>query len=170
MCINKKTLFFNYCAPIDSEPFMDFEAFMNDAIIKNRNAIIYFTTNGGSMSLSQNMIEMINNFPNDIRIVVTGYCYSAGLYVITNVKCPVEIKAATSGMAHFPYTDLNSKALKDEDSWDYFQLATEKEFIEEYLRNIKQILTEKEIEKIMDGKEVWLKTDRMIELVNSLKM
>ena len=160
-----KTLFFSYCAPIDAEPYVEFEDFINEAIIRNRDVIIYLTTNGGSMNLSQNMIDVINRFPNSIKVIVTGYCYSAGLYIITNINCPVEIASATSGMCHFPYTEVNTKSLKDEDSWDYFQMKTEKEFIEEYLKNIKHILTDREVEKIMDGKEVWLNTERMKSLI-----
>lgn len=163
-----KEMVFTYSNEINSEAYLEFEDFMNMATIRNRDVVIYFSTNGGVMHLAQNMIDMINNFKNNIKVIVTGFCYSAGLYIITNINCPVEVKPATSGMAHFPYTEVNTKSLKDEDSWDYFQMNTEKEFIEEYLKNIRHILTEKEIEKIMDGKEVWLNTQRMIELISNI--
>lgn len=164
----KKELIFTYDAPIDCEAYVCFEDFMNEAIIKNRDVVIYLSTGGGAMHLAQNMVDIINNFKNKIKVIVTGYCYSAGMYIISNINCPVEIKPATSGMIHFPNLDINTKNLKDEDSWDYFQMTTEKESIDEYLRNIKHIMNEKEISKIENGKEVWLNTERMKELITTL--
>lgn len=164
----RKEIIYTYDAPIDCEPYFHFEDFINEAVIKNRDVVLYFTTNGGAMHLAQNMVDVINNFKNNIKIIVTGYCYSAGMYIIANVNCPVEIKSATSGMIHFPNLDINTKNLKDEDSWDYFQMTTEKESIDEYLRNIKHIMNEKEISKIENGKEVWLNTERMRELIKTI--
>lgn len=156
-----------YCGEIDPENYFEFEFEINEARKRQQDVVVYFSTNGGSMCLAQNIVHIINTFPYKIKLIASGFIYSAGLYIFANVFREKELFSSTTGMAHFPFQELNSKNLKDVESYDYFAQSNDSDTIEEYLENIKSILTENEIKKVMNGKEVWLKTDKLIPLVKN---
>jgi len=77
------------------------------------------------------------------------------------------VYGTTTFMVHFPNLDINTKNLKDKDSWDFFISTTEEDNYDEYMKNIKHGLYKDEIEKVRNGKEVYLKKDRMVEILKT---
>jgi len=160
----KKIANLTFFSNIEPESFVSFEDIMNENLRKGNEVNLYIGTNGGYLALAEIMVDIINNYPYNLNITYVGMVYSAGMLLFSKIKRPFKITDTLTGMLHYPYTDVNSKNLKDEESFDYFTLQQDQKSLEFYLSEISRFLSDLEIQKIKNGKEVYLDNERMREM------
>lgn len=111
------------------------------------------------------MVQIVNDFPNDIEIICNEYLLSAGLMFVSNVKRPIKIGNSCIGLAHAPSIMLESRGTKKKTGFDNFMQQHDELFSEEYLQNIRPILTEEEIQLYTEGEDVCIEAERIRELI-----
>jgi ATP-dependent protease ClpP protease subunit len=156
---------------IGIENYEAFEQKMNESLEKEQDLTIYISTGGGAMCLSQNMVDLINNYPYYIEVIFSGFTYSAGMLLLTKIDytlVDVNIMEGTEGMVHLADMSLSMRGFKDEDSYSSFAKKNGNIINESYLKNIKRFLTEKEMRVINKGKEVYLNHDRLAQIIETL--
>ena len=156
---------------ICDESYATFEQKMNEALEKEQDITIYIITVGGEFCLSQNMTDIINNYPYYVEVIFSGWVFSAGMYILTNLDytlVDVNLTEATEGMVHLADMHLSSRGFKDENSYSSFAKNNEHIINESYLKNIKRFMTEKEMRVVNKGKEVYLNHDRLAQIIETL--
>jgi hypothetical protein len=156
---------------ICDESYEKFEQKVNEALEKEQDLTIYICTNGGEFCLSQNMTDIINNYPYYVEVIFSGWVFSAGMYIMTNLDynlVDVNLTEATEGMVHLVDMSLSMRGFKDKDSYSSFAKKNGNIINECYLKNIKRFLTEKEMKVVNSGKEVYLNHDRMAQIIETL--
>lgn len=162
---NRKTVNITYTGEICDEIYYVFLDEINEAIKRNWDVKFYFSTFGGSMGLMENMVQIINEFPNNIEIICNEFLLSAGLMFVANVKRPIIIGNSCMGLVHAPSIMLESRGTKKKTGFDSFMQQHDEMFLREYLQNIKPILTEDEIKDVEAGEDVCIGAERIRELI-----
>lgn len=161
----KKTLNVTYYGAICNENYFIFQDDINEAIKRNYNVRLFFSTEGGSLGVAEDMINIINSFPNDIEIFCSEYLLSAGLFIIGNIKRKVNISDSCIGLVHTPSIALESRGTKKKNGFDSFMQKQEDIFNDIYLKNIKCVLTQEELKDVISGEDICIEPERIRKLI-----
>ena len=149
------------------ESLLIFTSDFNNAIAKNRNVKLYFSSVGGIMNQQKIMSQIVNNFPYEVEVYCDGFLLSAGIPFILELRkdIPVNIGDDLVAMVHMPSIMLESRNTKKQSGFDKFFIDNDEIMCDRYLKPIEPILTAKEIEIVKDGEDVMLDADRFRELL-----
>lgn len=128
---------------------------------------IYFTTDGGQVDVAESIIDMVNKNKEYIGITFYGEVFSSGMYIFLKATCEKWILPDTTGMYHYSWQEVTIKeGGKPSSSYDIFcmkEMKKAKNRTIEYLKTTK--LTDKEINAIRAGKDVYFSYERMLALL-----
>lgn len=152
---------------------MDYEMF--DRLLKEysllkekEKLVVYFTSTGGLVDVAVAMIDFINTNKSTVEIVFYGELFSAGMILFLSVECKKKILPDTRGMYHYAYQDMaineSGKPNGDYDIFSMKEMKKAKEKTIAFLKNTK--LTDKEINLVKKGKDVYFSHERMLEIIN----
>ena len=140
----------------------------------NRNGeklFIYFTSEGGSVSVTSAMIDIINQNVDLIELVGYGELFSAGFNLFFKSKCNKILLSNSIGMCHISY--MNVEINENLKLADPYGLALKKSFKKEKLITeafCKSLgMTSKEMNSVLKGKDAYFDYSRMLELMNYQK-
>lgn len=148
---------------------------MFNTIVKSFNSLkeddrlyIYFSSpEGGMLDVAEALIDFVNRNQELIDILFYGENFSSGMYIFLKTECHKTILKDTRGMFHFAWQDMSiSEGGKPSADYDIFSLKEMKKAKEQtinYLRTTK--LSDKEINGIKKGKDIYFSHDRMKELL-----
>ena len=156
---------------INIENYELFEQKINESIEKEQDLTIYISTGGGSMCLSQNMVDMINNYPYYVEVIFSGFTYSAGMLLLSKLDytlVDVNIMEGTEGMIHLSDLEVSWRNMKNKHSYEHFLKENGKIHDECYLAPLLPFLSDEEKVDIYDGKEVYLNHNRLSEIIETL--
>jgi hypothetical protein len=148
-----------------AENYFIFQEEITDAMKRKYDVRLFFSTVGGSMGMSENMIEIINTYPHKLEMICNEYLLSSGLMIVGAVKKPIRIGNSCIGLAHAPSILLESRGTKKKTGFDSYMQKQEEVFIEQYLKNIKPVLTEEEIREVRAGEDICIDAGRIRELI-----
>lgn len=163
----KKTINVTYYGEICDENYFVLQKDLNEAIRRNYDVRLFFSTVGGSMGVAEDIIEMVNAFPNKIEVICNEWLLSAGLMIVAGIRHPIKIGNSCIGLAHVPSMMLESRSTKKKNSFDSFMQRQEEVFIEEYLKKIKSVLTEEEIKEIRAGEDACIDAVRIRQMIEN---
>jgi ATP-dependent protease ClpP protease subunit len=129
---------------------------------------IYFTSEtGGSSDIGMAIIAFINENKNRITMSFYGELFSAGMRIFLEVACPKKVLFDARGMFHFSWQEMaineTGKPSGQYDSFCMKEMKRSKERTFGFLKTTK--LSDKEINAIMKGKDVYFPYERMTELL-----
>lgn len=153
---------------------VDYE--MLNALIKAFNDLkefnildIYFTSMGGQVDAAEAIIAIINDRKEDCTITFYGEVFSSGMQIFLKTECKKKLLPDTTGMYHYSWQEMIiSEGGKPSGSYDVFamkEMKKAKSRTIEYLKTTK--LTDKEVNAIKAGKDVYFSYDRMQELISN---
>ncbi len=119
---------------------------------------IHINSYGGDVSTAVQMMRVLGDTEATVLISVEGYCISAAsmIFMCGDVY---EVSPNSSFMFH---TYSGGTMGKGHEMLD--QLVHESEWSKSLLRQVYQdFLTETEIERIVDGKDLWMSSDEVVE-------
>ena len=163
----KKTINVTYYGEICAENYFVLQEDLNEAIRRNYDVRLFFSTIGGSMGIAEDIIEMVNTFPNKIEIICSEWLLSAGLMIVSGIKHPIKIGNSCIGLAHAPSIMLDSRNTKKKNSFDSFIQKQEEVFLDEYMNKIKSVLTEEEIKELRAGEDVCIDAPRIRQMIEN---
>lgn len=136
--------------------------------LKDVNLEIYFTCpDGGSSDVNEAILDFINKNKSIIKMTFYGELFSSGMYIFLGVECSKIILPFTRGMYHFGWQEMNiSETGKPSTEYDVFsmkEMKKSKNISIEFLKRTK--LSEKEINSIKKGKDVYFSYERMLEII-----
>lgn len=139
-----------------------------NGLTKEDNLHIYFTCPMGGLSdVNVALIDFINKNKDRIGMTFYGELFSSGMVVFLSVQCQKSILKDTRGMYHFAWQEMTiNETGKPSGEYDIFsmkEMRRSKERTIEFLKTTK--LTDKEINTIKRGKDVYFSYDRMLELI-----
>ncbi len=148
---------------------------MLDSLIKALNDLkegdnihVYFNSpEGGYVSVSEAIIDIINNCKDRFIVSFYGENFSAGMEIMLRLQCKKALLPQTTGMYHLGWQEMAiSEGGKPHNAYDIFSMKEMKASRErsiEYLRTTK--LSPKEISDIKKGKDVYFSNKRLLELI-----
>lgn len=152
---------------------VDYDMF--DTLVSNFNNLtvgdnlhIYFTCpNGGNADINEAIINFINKNKAVIGMTFYGELFSSGMSIFLGVECHKIILPYTRGMYHFSWQEMNiSETGKPSSDYDIFSMKEMKKAREKSIAFLKTTkLSEKEINTIKKGKDVYFSHERMLELI-----
>jgi len=152
---------------------VDYEMF--DELVKAFNSLIvgdslhiYFTCPmGGNADVNEAIIDFINKNKDHIGMTFYGELFSSGMIIFLSVKCNKCILPFTRGMYHFSWQEMNiSETGKPSSEYDIFSMKEMKKSKDKSINFLKTTkLSEKEINLIKKGKDVYFSYERMLELI-----
>ncbi len=152
---------------------VNYETF--NALVKAFNALttndclhIYFTCpEGGLTDVSEAIIDFINKNKDYIGMTFYGELFSSGMVIFLSTQCEKKILPFTRGMYHLAWQQMdiaeNGKPSSEYDIFSMKEMRKSKEKNLSFLKTTK--LSEKEINAIRKGKDVYFSYDRMLELL-----
>lgn len=135
------------------------------------NIILYFSTIGGDVSAAEMLVDYINNMQIPILVKFFSNCFSSGFNIALGLNVDIEILPTTIAMVHLADTGLSYRDLKDKNSFskwcqEYLLKKDDENCIKLYKMSG---LTDKEIDIIKNGGDVWMDSDRLIECINTYR-
>lgn len=131
------------------------------------NLHIYFTTEGGQVDVAESVIDIVNKNKDKIEIIFYGEVFSAGMYIFLKADCQKWVLPDTTGMYHYSWQEVTIKeGGKPSSAYDIFamkEMKRAKTRTVEYLKTTK--LTDKEVNSIKAGKDVYFSYERMLALL-----
>jgi hypothetical protein len=128
--------------------------------------LLYLSLDGGSIGYASTIIDMINRTPQ-LTVVGSNRLYSAGLWIFSEIKVPKELSDRTRGMWHQGTLEVTMNTDgKMTYIADKFSMRRHKQDQDDIIMGLarKLSMTDKEIEKIMKGKDVYFTYERMKEM------
>jgi uncharacterized alpha/beta hydrolase family protein len=123
---------------------------------------LYFSTNGGSPSAMNFLINSLNSRKEEITVVVTDACYSAGADIFVYFEGKIRTEYLDCIIFHL--LDRPQYAFrKDSYSWDKEILKKQdKQFNIDFAEKIKErnLLTERQLKQLLNGKDVVVYQDQ----------
>lgn len=128
---------------------------------------IYFSSEGGWISESNVMLDVLNNCKNEVELIGYNSLSSCAFELFFKAECKKRILYGTRGMLHFAKAtlDVNQKGhITDKYNLTNLKENTSKRN-DELIKKLK--LTPKEISKYNKGGDVEFTYNRMLELLNN---
>ena len=117
---------------------------------------LWFSTNGGNSCAMKFLISFLNRRKEDITVILTSRCYSAGTDILLFFEGKIEIKELDAILFHL--TDRERYTLrKDSYTVDHSILSKQdKEFNLKFAEKIKEkgFLNAQQIKQFLNGKDV----------------
>lgn len=159
----KKTIDIVFDNEISCETTELFSELFNEAIIRNRNVNLHFSTAGGVLNSEKTMVRIVNNFPNDIKVFCDGWLFSAGASFLADLKkdIPVVLGDEVLMLLHSPSILLESRNTKKQSGLERFYHDYDEIMTDTYLKPFLPILTEEEIKLVKEGEDVVVTKDRV---------
>ncbi len=152
---------------------VDYE--MLDKLVKSFNNLtttdklhIYFSCpQGGLSDVSTAIVDFINKNKDYIGMTFYGELFSAGMVIFLSVQCEKKILPDTRGMYHLGWQEMSiSDTGKPTSQYDLFSMREMKKSKEKTVTFLKTTkLSEKEINSIKRGKDVYFSHERMLEII-----
>ncbi len=139
-----------------------------NSLPKDDNLHIYFTSPmGGISDVAVAIIDFINKNKDKIGVTFYGEIFSAGMVIFLSIEAEKGITKDTRGMYHFAWQEMSiSETGKPSGEYDIFSMKEMKRSKERSIAFLKTTkLTDKEINTIKRGKDVYFSYDRMLELL-----
>lgn len=124
--------------------------------------VIYVDSTGGFSDVCKAITFTINNNASSYVIVVHGRANSAGFNFLLDVNAPIHVLDTATACIHLPTNDVNTRSLYDTDSEYYFisnVLSPKRDAY--YLELYSKYLSEEQLNKIKVGKDVWLISEEL---------
>ena len=156
----------NLNGEVNEEMFQTLTDGINQSIDKNEQILIYFTSNGGLLHISDAMIDVVNLFSDRVILVGYGSLDSAAFLFYFSVNCERKLLNGTTGMIHLPYfrTTLNLGNSAKDDVTKFNMKIGESEK-NDFILKLKSLgLTKQELKKILDGTDLYFDYKRLLEL------
>ncbi len=138
-----------------------------NSLKKGEKLFIYLSSDGGSVEVAEAIIDIVNNNSDIIEIVGYGQLISAAFNLFFRVQCYKTLLHGTFGMCHSSYTSININESGNpntmEDSISKKFIKVQRDYTISFCRNLG--MTDKEINAIKRGKDVYFQYDRMQELL-----
>ena len=138
-------------------------------LIKNdpeSKILVYFSSVGGAYTHAELFIEFLNQLIDNIILVAFHQISSAGFKVFYSFKGERYIMNHCFAIVHEGTKDVSVRDLSDKDSFDFFMTT---DIMEEMRAEINLIyhkyLTKKEMTRVINGKDVYLNTKRLRDIL-----
>jgi len=139
-----------------------------NGLTKDDRCNIYFTCpNGGDADVTVAIVDFINKNKDYIGMTFYGELFSSGMNIFLATQCEKKILPFTRGMYHFAWQEMGiSETGKPSSEYDTFsmkEMKKSKDISIAFLKTTK--LSEKEINNVKKGKDVYFSHERMLELI-----
>lgn len=130
---------------------------------------IYIQSDGGSCSVTETMIDIINSDPKRFTLIGSHFVGSSAFILLLKVNCEKYILPNTTGMHHQP----NFQIRKNEDGSTTYtghkvaEKANKKSHKAAQKFNKKIRLTKKQIKKYNKGQDIYIKTKQLLKMINN---
>ena len=155
-------------ADIDKEPIEELMVKIDYLLNENpeEDIAIYFTSQGGYVHIAQSFIHYLNNNNTNVILIGMNQISSAAIDIFVGANVRKEIMAGTWGMLHLPFVNITTTNLKGYTSFDKFQKERSPKREELFLKEMRILgLKEEELKELKKGGEIYLETDRLVELI-----
>lgn len=127
-------------------------------VSKTDEVVLHLNTPGGIIDSANKICDAIERTPAKVKGVLTGTVASAGTMIVMAVD-EIEVAHGTSFMIHNYSGGVSGKG---------HEMRAQQEFVDHELniyfnRMYKGFLTSKEIQSIIDGKDVWMGRDEILK-------
>lgn len=137
---------------------------------KGEHLHIYFSSpEGGLMDVAEAIIDFINTYKDKIEITFYGENFSAGMHIFLRTECKKKVVPSTTGMYHYSWKEITMSQkgvlVNEYDKFSFKEMKISKENDLAFLRTTK--LSEKEINGIIKGKDVYFSFNRMKDIIDN---
>lgn len=159
---NKQYLYLN--GRMDYEMVNSFLNFYNSLSSETNEVTIYLNSEGGIYDVMQILLDIINHSKVKITLVAVGYIMSCAFLLFYLAKCDKILMSNCYGCVH---TISSSFELRDKKfEGDIVRLNEINDVNKKIEHNFKSFLTNEELKKFKDGKDIYLSNKRMKEIFN----
>jgi ATP-dependent protease ClpP protease subunit len=117
---------------------------------------LWFSTNGGSSSAMTFLISFLNRRKEDVTVVLTNKCYSAGAYILLFFEGRIKIVELDAVLFHL--TDREQYTFRKDDYTVNQKILAkqDKEYNLIFAKKIKEkgLLTDKQLKQFLQGRDV----------------
>lgn len=135
---------------------------------------IYFSTEGGSLESSMVLVDFINKKVEEeykIEIIASGEISSGGLIIFADLECRKRVldKDLVYGIAHTPGIYVSTRSINNKTKTDSYFINKSDLLNSFALERYKKIgITDKEEEDMLNGMDVIIKGDRLMEYAEKI--
>lgn len=141
-------------------------------VVRNPEAkmFVYFSSTGGSLAHAQILLDYLNKVQNNVFLAAFHQISSAAFKIFVDFRGEKMVMPYCFATVHEGTKELISRELKDRESFDYFMYT---DIMEEMSADMglfyKKHLTDDELLKICNGKDVYLNTKRLRDIIDEDK-
>ena len=147
------------------EPLLDVIHKMIKADSKAK-MLIYFSSIGGSYTHAELFIEFLNQVKDNIVLVAFHQISSAGFKVFYTFEGEKYIMNHCFAIVHEGTKDVNMRDLSNKESFDFFMTTNIMEEMRIEINGLyRKYLTDEEMARVIDGKDVYLNVKRLREIL-----
>jgi len=128
--------------------------------------LIYFSSVGGSYTHAELFIEFLNQVKENIVMVAYHQISSAGFKVFYSFEGEKYVMNHCFAIVHEGTKEVNARDLNNKESFDFFMTTDIMEEMRvEINRLYSQYLTDEEMAKVSEGKDIYLNTKRLRKIL-----
>ncbi len=166
-------VYYNLAGEFNDKTIIKFTEFLNN-IELTEDIIIYLNSGGGDAYVTFCLLDIIHSYPGKITLVATGRICSSAFDLFFEAKVNKKILPRTIGMTHIStWKAIINSNLQGVDEFEIFKFEYLKDD-HKYLDVQKKFInfSKEEVTQIRSGKELWLNTTRLNELLefNKIKL
>lgn len=132
--------------------------------------VLHWTSEGGMASYMNVLVQYINEYPNDLKVITHDLVASCGLLFLLKINREIIVGSPTVGMAHLSDISVRSIEIRDKNSWST-ALIEEGEIINaEYLSLYEKMgLNKEQLDIIKEGRDIYITSDKLIKHLDYFK-
>ena len=150
-----------------TDEFLDLLAKAHNECPHDESLTIYFSSDGGDLSVMEAIVDLINNSEKIDVIKAYGSLFSGGFYIPMFVKKPVEFLDYSVGMIHtawFPSAPIyGNKEIHKHAKEMYEEMMLSGEELVKRVEKLK-ILNKTELKRFKNNEDVFLSVHRLREM------
>ena len=128
--------------------------------------LIYFSSIGGSYTHAELFIEFLNQVKDNVVLVAFHQISSAGFKVFYTFEGEKYIMNHCFAIVHEGTKDVNMRDLSNKESFDFFMTTNIMEEMRVEINGLyRKYLTNEEMTRVIDGKDVYLNVKRLREIL-----
>lgn len=126
---------------------------------------IHLSSNGGNIDVLYSMLRLINNNPDRFKLVISGDCHSAGLFLILMTDCEKEfLPSFGGGILHNAWFTIGTNELNQKTSEGALKMKELKKLNLKVLKFVESLGVDTEkIKDARSGKDVYITRDEIIK-------